>query len=128
MSRGMVIEYFPVGSLMLFILPQVFFGGAAVPDRAVTGDPHGQRSAIGEKPVAPASSAPCSARTTPTSASTGWSTPSPACHLPSWRGELIMGELDRPDLPDDNASSSASSENSDRAEQSSRPEARGEGE
>src|SRR5260370_17519042 len=52
MSRGMVIEYFPVGSLMLFILPQVFLGGTAVPDRAVTGDPHGQRSALGEKPVA----------------------------------------------------------------------------
>src|SRR5712691_3261275 len=52
MSRGMVIEYFPVGSLMLFILPQVFLGGAAVPERVVTGDPHGQRSAIGEKPVA----------------------------------------------------------------------------
>ena len=52
MSRGMVIEYFPVGSLMLFILPQVFFGAAAVPDRAATGDPHGQRPAIGGKPVA----------------------------------------------------------------------------
>ena len=37
---------------MLFILPQVFFGAAAVPDRAATGDPHGQRPAIGGKPVA----------------------------------------------------------------------------
>ena len=31
---------------MLFILPQVFLGGAAVPDRTVTGDPPGQRSAL----------------------------------------------------------------------------------
>src|ERR1035441_8554529 len=33
MSRGMVIEYFPVGSLMLFILPQVFLPGSGARSR-----------------------------------------------------------------------------------------------
>src|SRR5580692_6125955 len=33
MSRGMVIEYFPVGSLMLFILPEVFLSRAGIPVR-----------------------------------------------------------------------------------------------
>jgi hypothetical protein len=39
----MVIEYFPVGSLMIFILPEVFLGDVGVPDRVVIDDPHGQR-------------------------------------------------------------------------------------